>query len=323
MVRKLGVLKTLFRGQLSLVFALLLLITFFSIKTEFFFSYPTIVTIINQIPHILILSIGMSIVLISGGIDLSVGSVLAVSSAILGVLITNNWNLIFAVLGCLVAGIVCGAINGFIVVKWSIPPFIVTLGMLEVGRGLTYLITNSKTQYLGSNLDFVFAPLLFGIRVPIIFAVAILIFSHILLKYTPFGRHCFAVGANVETARLSGINVKVVIFLVYVLSGFFASLAGLIHSARLSSSDPNAGIGYELSAIASAVIGGNSLSGGKGSVFGTLLGVLIIATLEVGLVQLGVPEPWKRVITGFVIVFAVVLDFYRTKFVSSSTQNMG
>lgn len=305
------------RGQLSLVFALLILIVFFSLRTDFFFSYQTLITIVNQIPHILILSIGMSVVLISGGIDLSVGSVLAVSSAVLGVLITNNWNIALAILGCLCTGIICGAINGFIVVRWNIPPFIVTLGMLEIGRGFTYLITGSKTQYLGASLDFIFFPLISGIRVPIIIAIVVLVVSHILLKYTSFGRHCFAVGANIETARLSGINVKRIVFLVYVLSGFLASIGGLIHSARLSSSDPNAGVGYELTAIASAVIGGNSLSGGKGSVFGTLLGVLIIATLEIGLVQLGVPEPWKRVITGVVIVSAVVLDFYRSKFLST------
>jgi ribose transport system permease protein len=141
-----------------------------------------------------------------------------------------------------------------------------------------------------------------------------------LLNYTIFGRYCFAVGANTETARLSAINVRKVIFLVYVLSGLFASIGALLHCARLSSSDPNAGIGYELSSIASAVIGGNSLSGGKGSALGTFLGVLIIATLEVGLVQLGVTEPWKRVITGMVIISAVVIDFYRSKFVIGSKE---
>lgn len=311
-------LKTLIKGQLSLVLTLFLLVLLFSVKADYFFSYQTLLTIINQIPHILILSVGMSIVLISGGIDLSVGSVLALSSAVLGVLITNNWNLTTATLGCVITGIICGAVNGFIIVRWAMPPFIVTLGMLEVARGLTYLVTNSKTQYLGSSLDFLFCELLFGIRFPIIVALVVLIFSHILLRYTPFGRHCFAVGASSETARLSGVNVKKIIFLVYVFSGLLASIGALLHCARLSSSDPNAGIGYELSAIASAVIGGNSLSGGKGSVLGTFLGVLIIATLEVGLVQLGVPEPWKRVITGIVIISAVILDFYRNKLIAGN-----
>ncbi len=299
------------KEQIGLIVALLFLIIFFSFKSQYFFTYSTFVTVLNQIPHILLLSTGMSVVLIIGGIDLSVGSVLGLSGAVLGILLTKGYSLPVAMLSCFLVGTLCGLMNGFIITKWRIPAFIVTLGMLEAGRGLTYLFTNSITQYLGSKLDMIAEPNIMGVRLPLLLAIIVVFFVHFIMIYTPWGRHCFAVGAKEETAHLSGINVKKVILSVYILSGFLASLAGLLHCARLSSSDPNAGIGYELSAIASAVIGGNSLSGGKGSIIGTLLGVIIIATLEVGLVQISVPEPWKRVITGAVIILAVIIDTYR------------
>lgn len=299
------------KEQIGLIVALLFLVVFFSIKSQYFFTYSTFVTIVNQIPHILLLSTGMSVVLIIGGIDLSVGSVLGLSGAVLGILLTQNYSLPTAIFACFIVGILCGLTNGFIVTQWRIPSFIVTLGMLEAGRGLTYLFTKSITQYLGSNLDIIAEPNIMGIRFPLLLAVIVVLCVHFLMIYTPWGRHCFAIGAREETAHLSGINVRKVLLSVYILSGFLASLAGLLHCARLSSSDPNAGIGYELSAIAAAVIGGNSLSGGKGSVIGTMLGVVIIATLEVGLVQISVPEPWKRVITGMVIILAVIIDTYR------------
>ncbi|HOQ33162.1 MAG TPA: ABC transporter permease [Candidatus Hydrogenedens sp.] len=299
------------KEQIGLIVALLFLIAFFSIKSKYFFTYSTFVTIVNQIPHILLLATGMSVVLIVGGIDLSVGSVLGLSGAVLGILLTKDYSLASAIFACFFIGILCGLINGFIVIQWHIPSFIVTLGMLEAGRGLTYLFTNSITQYLGSKLDIIAEPNIMGIRFPLLLALIVVLFIHFLMIYTPWGRHCFAIGAKEETAHLSGINVRKVLLSVYILSGFLASLAGLLHCARLSSSDPNAGIGYELSAIAAAVIGGNSLSGGKGSIIGTMLGVVIIATLEVGLVQISVPEPWKRVITGMVIILAVIIDTYR------------
>lgn len=299
------------REQVGLLIALLFLIVFFAFKSQYFFTYSTFITVINQIPHILLLATGMSVVLIIGGIDLSVGSVLGLSGAVLGILLTKNYSLPVSILACLIVGIFCGFINGFVITQWRIPAFIVTLGMLEAGRGLTYLFTNSITQYLSSKLDIIAEPHIVGVRLPLLLAVIVVLFVHFLMIYTPWGRHCFAIGAREETAHLSGINVRRVLLSVYILSGFLASLGGLLHCARLSSSDPNAGIGYELSAIAAAVIGGNSLSGGKGSIIGTMLGVIIIATLEVGLVQISVPEPWKRVITGMVIILAVIIDTYR------------
>lgn len=299
------------KEQVGLLVALVCLIVFFSFKSQYFFTYSTFITILNQIPHILLLATGMSVVLIIGGIDLSVGSILGLSGAVLGILLTKNYPLPIAIFTCFLIGILGGLINGFIITQWRIPAFIVTLGMLEAGRGLTYLFTNSITQYLSSKLDIIAEPNIIGVRLPLLLAVIVVLFVHFLMLYTPWGRHCFAIGAREETAHLSGINVRKVLLSVYILSGFLASLAGLLHCARLSSSDPNAGIGYELSAIAAAVIGGNSLSGGKGSVIGTMLGVIIIATLEVGLVQISVPEPWKRVITGMVIILAVIMDTYR------------
>lgn len=301
------------KAQSGLIIALLVLITFFSIKSQYFFTYSTFLTVMNQVPHILLLSTAMSLVLIIGGIDLSVGSILGLSGAVFGVLIIKDYPLPLALILCLCTGFACGMLNGLIITYWQIPSFIVTLGMLEAGRGLTYIITNSRTQYIGSIIEPLFNFNVFGLRLPLLIAIAIIIITHIFLNHIPLGRQCFAIGANAETARLSGISVSKITIIIFTLSGLLSALGGVMHCARLNSADPNAGIGYELSAIASAVIGGNSLSGGKGSVIGTFLGVLIISTLEIGLVQISVSEPWKRVITGSVIILAVVLDVYRNK----------
>lgn len=301
------------KTQSGLLIALLVMITFFSLKSQYFFTYSTFITVLNQVPHILLLSTAMSLVLIIGGIDLSVGSILGLSGAVFGVLIIKGYALLTALVLCLCTGFASGMLNGLIITYWRIPSFIVTLGMLEAGRGLTYIITNSRTQYIGSVIEPLFNLNVFGLRLPLFIALAIIIITHIFLQYIPIGRQCFAIGANPETARLSGISVSKVTIIIFTLSGLLSALGGVMHCARLNSADPNAGIGYELSAIASAVIGGNSLSGGKGSVIGTFLGVLIISTLEIGLVQISVSEPWKRVITGSVIILAVVLDVYRNK----------
>lgn len=303
------------RENLALSCALLLLIVFFGLQSEYFWSSLTFTTLANQIPALTVIAVGMTFVLIIGGIDLSVGSVMALSGAVLGLAIVDlGVPLWFAGLMCLASGLFCGMFNGFVVTRWGVPSFIVTLGMLEIARGGAYLVTDSQTRYVGSAVEGISAPLP-GIGLsPALFAALLTAFiGQLLLSRTVFGRYLIALGTNEEAVRLSGINVSRLKLAVFGMAGLLAGLGGLFHVGYLQSADPNAGIGLELSAIAAVVIGGTSLSGGKGSVVGTLLGVLIIAVLQTGLAQVGATEPTKRVITGLVIVAAVILDVYRNR----------
>lgn len=308
--------RNFLRGEyIGLLGALLALILFFGLQSEYFWSLLTFTTLANQIPSLTVIAVGMTFVLIIAGIDLSVGSVMALSGAVLGLAIMDmHAPLWLACIFCFATGLLCGACNGLIVTRWSVPSFIVTLGMLEIARGGAYLVTDSQTKYIGAAVESVSAPLP-GINLsPALFlAVAVVILGQLLLSRTIFGRRIIAVGSNEEAVHLSGINVARVKLAVFSIAGLLAGLGGLFHVSYLQSADPNAGIGLELSAIAAVVVGGTSLSGGKGSVINTLLGVLIIAVLQTGLAQIGASEPTKRVITGLVIITAVVLDVYRNR----------
>jgi ribose transport system permease protein len=212
----------------------------------------------------------------------------------------------------LLVGLLCGLFNGFVTVRWDIPSFIVTLGMLEIARGASYLVTNSQTKYIGSGIEPVGAPLpVLGLSPAIVTAIVLVIAGQLVLSRTVFGRYMTAIGTNEETVRLSGVDPRPVKIAVFALAGLLAGLGGIFQLGYLQSADPNAGIGLELSAIAAVVIGGTSLMGGRGSVVSSFFGVLIIAVLQTGLAQIGASEPTKRVITGAVIVAAVILDAYR------------
>ena len=287
----------------------------FGLQSEYFWSSLTFTTLANQIPSLTVIAVGMTFVLIIAGIDLSVGSVMALSGSVLGLAIMDlSAPLWVAGLLCLATGLACGAFNGFVVTRWGVPSFIVTLGMLEIARGGAYLVTDSQTKYIGASVESISAPLP-GINLsPALFlAVLVVIIGQIVLSRTVFGRRLVAVGTNEEAVHLSGINVNHLKLAVFMLAGALAALGGLFHVGYLQSADPNAGIGLELAAIAAVVVGGTSLSGGKGSVVNTFLGVLIIAVLQTGLAQIGASEPTKRVITGLVIIAAVILDVYRNR----------
>ena len=203
--------------------------------------------------------------------------------------------------------------NGLVSVLWSIPSFIVTLGMLEMARGAAYLVTNSETKYIGPRVEWIARPVT-GLGTSPAFLIALLLVvvaGHLLLTRTVLGRYMIAVGTNEEAVRFSGIDPRPVKLTAFVLSGLLAGLAAVFQVARVSSADPNGASGMELAAIAAVVIGGTSLMGGRGSVLRTFLGVLIIATLQTGLAQIGASEPAKRLITGAVIVMAVVADVHR------------
>ncbi|MBS1788656.1 MAG: ABC transporter permease [Acidobacteria bacterium] len=308
---------TIWRGVLQyagLLAALLVLVVAFSLKTEHFLSLTTLRTISNQIPDAVLLATGMTLVMIVGGIDLSVGSVMAFSGAVLGVCITEgHWPLLPSILVCLLAGAACGLTNGLIIVRWNLPSFIVTLGMLEIVRGATYLVTHSQTIYIGASVERISAALLGGVSLPFACAIVAVIAGHVALTKMVWGRYATAIGANEIAVRYSGINPRPIKVSVFVLSGLLAACAAVLQCARLSSADPNAGAGAELQAIAACVIGGASLLGGRGSVINTFFGVLLIAVLETGLAQIGAQEPTRRLITGCVILAAVILDVYRSR----------
>jgi ribose transport system permease protein len=294
--------------------ALTVLVAVFGLTTEHFFSLITLRTVANQIPDAVVIAAGMTLVMIAGGIDLSVGSVLALCGAVLGVcLVDFQIPLPVAVVACLLTGTLCGLVNGLLTVKWRLPSFIVTLGMLEIARGGAYLVTNSQTKYIGASVERIAEASLFGLSLPFVLALAIVAAGQFAMIRTVWGRYLVAVGTKEEVVRLSGIDPRPVKLSVYCLSGALAAVAAIIHCARLSSADPNAGTGFELNAIAACVIGGTSLMGGRGSVVSSFFGVLIIAVLGAGLAQIGAQEPTKRLVTGCVIVTAVILDFYRVR----------
>lgn len=303
-------------GQIGgLLLALAGLILIFSLMSHNFFSLRTLISIGNQIPDLTFLAVGMTLVLVAGGIDLSVGSVLALCSAVLGIaMVDGEMGLFVAVLFAALVGVACGLVSGSITVFAGVPAFIVTLGMLEVARGLAYLVTDSQTQYIGLAIEGVAQPMgLLGVSPAFMAALLVVVAGHLLLTRTVYGRYLIAVGTNEEAVRMSGINPRPYRVSVFALSGLLCALAAVSQSARLASADPNAAVGLELSAIAAAVIGGTSLLGGRGSVVATFIGVLIISVLQTGLAAVGVDEPGKRVITGGVIVVAALLDVWRNR----------
>ena len=297
------------KHAVGLPLALLVLIVGFGISSEYFLSRDTFTAIANDVPALLVMSVGMTFVLVIAGIDLSVGSVLALSSGLTAVALQSwQWNLPSAVALGLVCGVACGTTTGAISVAWRLPSFIVSLGMLEVARGSAYLVTDSRTQYIGSAIGGLSEPLWLGISPAFLVAVLIVVASHIVLRRTVFGRYLVGIGTNEEAMRLAGVDPRPLKVIVFALMGALAALAGLMQVSRLEAADPNAGVGMELQVIAAVVIGGTSLMGGKGSVLNTFFGVLIVAVLEAGLAQVGASDPAKRVITGCVIIAAVLLE---------------
>jgi len=301
-------------NYVALVAALAMMVALFGSLSQYFFTASTFLTIANDIPAIAVTAVGMTFVLIIAGIDLSVGSVMALSAAVAGIAMLHwHWPLYLAVVLAMGVGMLAGLLNGSISVAWRLPSFIVTLGMLEVARGAAYIATNSRTQYIGSRVEWLSNPIGFGLSPAFFVAMAIVVAAQLVLTRSVFGRHMIGIGTNEEAMRLAGVDPRPVKIIVFAVCGLLAGLAGILQCSRLEAADPNAGIGAELVVIAAVVIGGTSLMGGRGSVIATFFGVLIISVLEAGLAQIGASEPTKRIITGCVIIIAVILDMYRER----------
>ena len=289
---------------------LLVLVIVLSFMSPYFLTIPNLLNIVRQVSIIAIISFGMTMVILTGGIDLSVGSMLAFSGAITaGMIVNSGLNVFLAILIGLAAGTALGLFNGIAVAKAKLPAFIVTLAMMTVARGFTLIYTNGR-PISGFNETFRFfgAGYLGRIPIPVVIMFLLLIVIFVLLKKTPLGRYIYAIGGNEKATKLSGINTDKIKIAVYGLNGFLAAVSGIILTSRLNSAQPMAGEGYELDAIAAVVLGGTSLSGGSGTVIGTIVGALIIAVLNNGLNLLNVSSFYQLVAKGAVILLAVFLD---------------
>lgn len=300
--------------QYGIIIAFLLLCIALTFLNKYFLTPENITNILLQTSINGILAMGMTLVILTGGIDLSVGSVLAFSSIVAATFVTgdNPQSPLVALIVGIVTGALLGLINGCIIAYLKIPPFVATLGMLSVARGLTYAYTGGMPV---PNLSESFLNLgegsFLGVPMPVLIFLLIFGILWVVLNHTTYGRSVYAVGGNVKSARTAGIATRPVTASVYVIAGLLAGLGGLILTARTSSALPQAGVSYELDAIAAVVIGGTSLSGGVGSIAGTLLGALIIGTINNGLDLLGVSSAYQQIVKGCIIVVAVLLDYSR------------
>ncbi len=256
-----------------------------------------------------LISLGMTFVIVSGGIDLSVGAVWALSGAIAAILLRDGFSLTVSILVGLLFGCGCGYVSGLLVAKGGLQPFIATLGMMSVFRGLTLIVTNGYTVYgLPTTFRYIGSGALWGVPIPVFILLAMFFISLFLFTRCTFGRHLMAVGENKEAAWLCGIDVEGVTLKAYVYSGLCASIAAVVATARLGAAEPIAGSGAELDAIAAVVLGGTPLTGGEGNVIGTLLGALLMGMVRNGLTLLNVPTFYQTVIIGLVIIFAVLSE---------------
>lgn len=298
-------------SKLGPLLALIVLIIFVSILSPSFLSLTNLMNLMRQVSTNALISFGMTFVIITGGIDLSVGSTLALSSAIMAGMIVNGIDPLIAMTVSLIAGFILGAVNGLLITKGKLVPFIATLATMTIYRGATLVLTDGK-PITGLDETFIFQFMgrgyFFGIPFPIVITLVVFALLFVLLHKMSFGRKTFAIGGNEKASFIAGVKSNKIKIFVYSISGVLASLAGIILTSRLNSAQPTAGESYEMDAIASVVLGGTSMSGGKGRIFGTLIGALIIGTLNNGLNLLGVSTFYQQIVKGIVIIIAVLID---------------
>jgi len=310
--------QTLSRFQ-SLI-ALFILCVVISLLSDKFFTATNIWNVMRQISVNICISVGMTLVVLTAGIDLSVGSILALCGAVTAGLLKNgieipSFNLYvgFTITGAIIAGLLIGSLlgwfNGWVITKFKVPPFVATLAMLTVARGLTMLWTKGfPITNLGEKFAYPGTGWFLEIPLPVWISAIIVFIAVVVTNKTKLGRYIYAIGGNENAAALSGINIKKTKIIVYTMAGILAAVGGVLVTSRLDAAQPNAGTGYELDSIAAAVIGGTSLSGGRGTVLGTVLGAVIIGVLNNGLVLLNVSPFWQQVVKGLVILIAVIID---------------
>ena len=291
--------------------ALIVLVIFVTFLNPSFISATNLLNLLRQVSTNALIAFGMTFVIITGGIDLSVGSTLALSSALTAGMIVSGLDPILAMIVGVGIGFVLGAVNGLLITKGKMAPFIATLATMTIFRGFTLVFTDGK-PITGIGDSFIFKFMgrgyLFGIPFPVILTLVCFAVLFMLLHKMTFGRKTFAIGGNEKAAYIAGIKSDRIKVMIYAISGMMASISGIIITSRLNSAQPTAGTSYEMDAIASVVLGGTSLSGGRGRIVGTLIGALIIGTLNNGLNLLGVSSFYQQVVKGIVIIIAVLID---------------
>lgn len=299
----------------SMVIVLLLVMAYFSYRSVRFATPDNALTILVAAAPFALVALGQTFVILTGGIDLSVGSVIAVSAMTASSVVVGHPDRIFlGLVAGVVVGLLIGLLNGLVVSKLGVAPFVATLGTLTAGSGLAYVIGGgAPINGLPGEWGKIANTTFFGVQLPVLIMIAGFIISYLVLRKTSFGVRVYAVGGNRTAADVAGVKSGQILVAVYTLSGALAGLSGVILSSRVISGPPNLGSGYELAAIAAVVIGGASLLGGRGSVWGTLLGLLLIQTLNNGLDILVVPAYWQKVISGVLIVAAVAVDVWAVR----------
>ena len=297
-------------GQYGIYLAFLIICLVLAFSTPRFFTVSNLLTIGNQVSINALLAFGVTFVIITGGIDLSLGSMVAVTGVVAATFAhPDTYPVIVPIVIGLGAGLGIGAFNGFVVTKSKVPPFIVTLGTMTIGRGLALILSKGRpVSNLSDSFNFIGGGNVLGIPFPIIILIVAFIVCSILLNKTILGRYMYAVGGNEPAARASGIRVNNVKMWVYTICGLLSAMGGILLTSRITTGQPNAGAGFELDAIAAAIIGGTSTSGGTGTMTGTLIGALLIGVISNSLDLLNVTSYYQQVVMGVIIIGAVVLD---------------
>lgn len=310
--------STYFKDNMGILIAFAVLYLFLAVNPvthDAFLTRQNMFNVIRQLSTNLYLACGMTMVIILGGIDLSVGSIIALSGCVAAAGVARyGLSIPVALIIGILIGVIFGMANGFVISKTTIPPFIVTLATMNIARGFAYVYTGgSPVRVVTKAWQFIGAGYVGIFPTPVILLIIILIVTGLLMNNTRFGRHIYAVGGNVQAAHFSGISVKKVKFRVYTYSGLMAGIAGIVLASRMYSGQPTAGEGAEMDAIAAVVVGGTSMSGGSGKIGGTIIGALIIGFLNNGLNLMNVSSFWQYVVKGCVILLAVFVDFVRSK----------
>lgn len=313
-----GGITNYFKENMGIIIAFLVLYLFLAVNpatSGSFLTQRNMFNVLRQISTNLYLACGMTMVIILGGIDLSVGSVIALSGCVAAAGVARyGFAIPVALLLGVLVGVLVGMFNGLVIAKTTIPPFIVTLATMNIAKGFAYVYTGgSPVRVVSKEWQFIGAGYVGAIPTPVLILVVVLIITGIIINNTQFGRHMYAVGGNVQAAQFSGISVSKVKFWIYSYSGLMAGLAGIVLASRMYSGQPTAGNSAEMDAIAAVVVGGTSMSGGSGKIGGTIIGALIIGFLNNGLNLMNVNSFWQYVVKGVVILLAVFIDFVRNR----------
>ncbi|MEM1484031.1 ABC transporter permease [Oscillospiraceae bacterium PP1C4] len=301
------------KENMGILIALMIICIALSFLSDVFITQKNILNVLRQMSTNLYLACGMTMVIILGGIDLSVGSIIAWSGVVtVGLIANNGMPIVVAVIAGIMIGVMVGAFNGIVIAKTTIPPFIVTLATMNIARGSSYIYTGGQPiRVMSDEFNFIGSGYIGEIPTPVIYLVIIVFISFLIMNKSKFGRHIYAVGGNAQAAKFSGINTGRVKFLVHTFSGLMAGITGVVLASRMFSGQPTSGEGAEMDAIAAVVLGGTSMSGGSGKIGGTVIGGFVIAVLNNGLNLMNVNSFWQYVVKGAVILIAVYVDYIK------------